>query len=173
MTQALAACNLLDSNSQLHQFRKGDVLPDWALARITNPSIIGTGTVAAEVAVETFSQEVAAVVAATPASTPESVAAPELAPLTEKQDYSQMKRDDLKLLCEERGLTVRGTVAELIERLEAHDAEKAKESAEVDEADLWEMNEAELLAHAKARNIDVSGATSTSEILAIITNAEG
>lgn len=78
--------------SKSRWFAPGDVLPDWAAKVATDPALYGQGETAAE---QIIFDEI---------------------------DYTGMKVDELRLLLTERGLDTGGNKAELVRRLEAHDA---------------------------------------------------
>lgn len=145
---------------QVHTLRAGDVVPEEFEDRITNPSAFRS--------IETETPE------------PIEVTTPTGAPVV-ITDYRDLDRPALVALAVERGVGGQGKSPEIIERLVAADAANAAPAApeaepvaeEVGDPDLDTLDEAALRALANTRGVDVSDATSTEEIIALLENAQG
>lgn len=145
--------NLLDDKFRLVTLLPGDVVPDWARERITNPEAIAPD--------DDSGAAVAEAVSAATTPEPETVT-----PATEQEDsYSELDKKGLQELLEERGLPTSGNKPELVERLREADAASDDEHEEVD---LWSLNVEELKAYAAERGIDVGEASTSDELAAVI-----
>lgn len=150
--------NLLDSSFNLVSLRPGDEIPEWALPLIGDHLIEHESDVTVDVTVDdTDSID----------DTNDPVVPP-----VEAVDYGNLKVKELRAILEERGLDTDGNKDVLVERLQEADAtpETVTEGDDVTEGDvdLWSLNETELNAYAAERGIDVSAATSTAELVAIL-----
>ena len=142
--------NLLDENYNVVTLSPGDTVPEWAESRITNPDVIATDEVEAK---ESTNPE---------ADTNAPAGDPEVA------DYTKLDKKSLEALLAERGLDTKGNKPDLIERLITADTA----ADDVEEVDVWVMTVAELKAHAAARGIDTGAAETTTELAAIIEQAD-
>ncbi|WP_053352708.1 SAP domain-containing protein [Leucobacter musarum] len=147
--------NLLDDQFRLVTLSPGDEVPEWAVARVTNPDVIAGD--------DDFVEAVAAVAeAATTASEP-------VPPVLDTGDgYDALNKKDLQELLSKRELPTAGNKPELIERL--READKA--AAAEEEVDLWSLSVDELKAYAEKHEIDVEGANTSEELAAVIQSAQ-
>ncbi|MBU3995585.1 MAG: hypothetical protein KKF42_07400 [Actinobacteria bacterium] len=141
--------NLLDPDYNLVTLHPGDEVPEWALERVTNASVLAAEPPRVE--------EI---------STGEQPATVEL---------SELKKAELVALCETRGLPTSGNKEDLIARLEATPAVQEQGSGDApvsdEPVDIWALDENELRALAGERGIDVSTATSAVELATVIEQA--
>lgn len=141
--------NLLDPDYNLVTLHPGDEVPEWALERVTNESVLA---------------------AAAPRVEDNSTWDPALA-----TELSALKKAELVALCEARGFNASGTKDDLIARLEAPAVEQevvAGDTHATDEpVDIWALDESELRTLAAERGIDVSAATSAVELATVIEQA--
>lgn len=115
-----------ETNANYETFAPGDEVPDWALDRVGShvyeDSDEGTDVRLTD---PHYEEDDPAVGFTTPTTLP-VVAGGVSADETdddEEVDYSDLKKDELVALAEERGLDSSGTKADIIERLEADDEE--------------------------------------------------
>lgn len=147
MPKVCTTVNLFDENRRVVTLHAGDEIPDWAVARITNPSVIaaeGTDTAPEPATVDT-------------------VEAVEVEPV----DYSTFSKDALVAACAERGLDAKGNKPDLIARLTEADA-----TDEGEEVDLFALTVDELKKIAAERGIDLGEASSDVEIATVIQQHE-
>lgn len=147
--------NLLDDQFRLITLLPGDEVPDWAIGRVTNPSVIAAD--------DDFTEAVSAAVEAAPAPAP---AGPPM--VDEGNQYDALNKKDLQELLTNRELPTAGNKPELIERL--READKA--AAADDEVDLWSMSIEELKAFAEQHEINVADASTSEELAAVIQSAQ-
>lgn len=156
MSKVSTTVNLLDDQFRLVTLHPGDTIPDWAAARFTNTDVIATD--------DDRGAEKPNVPQAP--QTPQTPTEP--APVVAK--YSKMKNAALVALLNERGLDATGKKDDMVARLE--EADKAAESTEDDDVDLWSLNVDELKAFAEKHNIDVGDAASSEELATVISLAQ-
>ncbi len=146
--------NLRDDNFNVITLHPGDTVPEWAESKVTNEKVI---------LVEDPTTEPAVDHAAVPAQV---------------LDYADMKRPELRKLAASRGVDSNGRNDEIRAALMAQDAENAAadsgdepEDGEGDGDDLWSMNEAELRQLAADRGVDHEGASTSAELVALLSQA--
>ncbi|MFD5599926.1 SAP domain-containing protein [Leucobacter sp. NPDC058333] len=150
--------NLLDEQFRLVTLFPGDEVPEWAVARITNPAVIASD--------EDFAAAVAE--AAKEAGTPTPPVPPVVVKAPSADTYDELSKKDLQELLTSRELSTAGNKPELIERLRESD----KAAAAGEEADLWSMSVEELKAFAEKQGIDVADASTSEELAAVIQSAQ-
>ncbi len=147
--------NLLDDQFRLVTLLPGADVPEWALGRVTNPSVIAGD--------DDFTEAVSAAVEAAPVPTP-----PAPPVVDEGDQYDALSKKDLQELLTSRELSTAGNKPELIERL--RESDNAADAGE--EVDLWSMSVEELKAFAEKHDIDVADASTSEELAAVIQSAQ-
>lgn len=151
MPKVRATVNLMDANFKCVTLHAGDEIPEWALDRITNPSLVDDSV--AET-VEVAAQPIVPVDAS-------SARVEVKAGL-----YDALKKDELIALANERGIDATGNKPDIIARLEAADAAATSEGD--GDVDVWSLDVAELQKLAADRGIDLGDASTTAEMATII-----
>lgn len=115
--------NVFRDPSNYETFAPGDDVPDWALDHVGDHTYTDQDEFDVRLTDPHYEDDDPAVKFATPTTLPPVVGgvSSNETDSDEEVDYTELKKDELIALAEERGLDSSGTKADIIERLEADD----------------------------------------------------
>lgn len=114
--------NVFKDATNYETFAPGDDVPDWALDHVGDHTYTDSDEVDVRLTDPHYEDDDPDLQFSTPTTLPPVVGGvPADEAEAEESEYTDLNKDELKELCEERGLPVSGTKTELIARLEEDD----------------------------------------------------